>query len=127
MELNEQGKLYRKRTNIPLADGGTHYKWGDDCDGWVLVDEKSLSVKVERMWPNTSEQKHYHEKAKQFFFILKGIAVFEVQQERISVKAGDGIYIEAGKEHRILNEEDEYLEFTVTSQPSTNGDRINIE
>ena len=104
-----------------------YYKWGENCDGWNLVDEKSLSVKLENMPPHTFEQKHFHEKANQFFYILKGEAVFEIQRERITVKSENGIFIEAGKEHRILNEAEEDLEFILTSQPSTTGDRINIE
>jgi hypothetical protein len=32
-----------------------HYKWGNDCDGWNLVDEDSLSVKQELMPAFTQE------------------------------------------------------------------------
>jgi mannose-6-phosphate isomerase-like protein (cupin superfamily) len=59
-----------------------HYKWGNNCDGWVLVDTEDLSVKQERMSPQTSEALHYHEKAQQFFFILRGIATFEVEEKK---------------------------------------------
>jgi mannose-6-phosphate isomerase-like protein (cupin superfamily) len=102
-----------------------HYKWGADCDGWNLVDEKDLSVKQERMPANTSEQKHYHETAQQFFFILKGTAVFEVEQTFSNVHAGEGIHIKAGTKHRILNNGSEDLEFILCSQPATANDRIN--
>ena len=54
-----------------------HYTWGDNCDGWVLVDTEQLSVKQERMPQQTFETLHYHEKAQQFFFILKGIALYK--------------------------------------------------
>ncbi|HTI93576.1 MAG TPA: cupin domain-containing protein [Puia sp.] len=54
-----------------------HYLWGDNCDGWNFVDQPDLSVKMERMPPHTAEESHYHELARQFFFILKGTAVFE--------------------------------------------------
>jgi mannose-6-phosphate isomerase-like protein (cupin superfamily) len=84
-------------------------------------------VKLEKMPAHTSEEKHFHKHSQQFFFILKGEAVFEMQQERISVKSGQGLYIEAAKEHRILNEANEDLEFILTSQPSTVNDRINVE
>ncbi len=104
-----------------------HYQWGENCDGWNLVDEKLLSVKLEKMPAHTSEQRHFHRHSQQFFYILKGEAVFEIQRERISVKSGQGIYIEAGKEHRIINETSEDLEFILTSQPSTTGDRSNVE
>lgn len=104
-----------------------HYQWGENCDGWNMVDESSLSVKLERMPPHTAEQKHLHQHAQQFFFILKGEAVFEIQQERVYVKSDQGIHIKDGLEHRILNESNEDLEFILSSQPSTYNDRINIE
>jgi mannose-6-phosphate isomerase-like protein (cupin superfamily) len=103
-----------------------HYVWGNGCDGWVLVNTENLSVKQERMPPQTSEALHYHEKAQQFFFILKGIAIFEVQEKSFTVPAGEGFYIEALKKHRIINNTAEDLEFILSSQPSTNNDRYNI-
>lgn len=53
-----------------------HYVWGADCDGWNFVDTPELSVKMERMPPHTAEQMHFHQFARQFFFILKGSATF---------------------------------------------------
>jgi mannose-6-phosphate isomerase-like protein (cupin superfamily) len=102
-----------------------HYNWGDQCDGWNFVNAPDLSVKLEKMPPHTAEQKHFHEKAQQFFFILKGNAVFEIEQERWQVEANQGIYIKTGLQHRILNDTDEDLEFLLSSQPSTLNDRIN--
>lgn len=102
-----------------------HYKWGNNCDGWVLLDTETLSVKQERMPAQTSEALHYHEKAQQFFFILKGIATFEVENETYTVYAQQGSHIEAGKKHRIINNTVEDMEFILSSQPSTNTDRFN--
>jgi mannose-6-phosphate isomerase-like protein (cupin superfamily) len=119
----------------------THYVWGDNCDGWNLVDKAELSVKMERMPPHTAEQEHFHQRARQFFFILKGSATFVVvggvetvggvekargAETRIEVKAQQGLEIPAGLLHRILNESEEDLEFILCSQPSTAGDRVNI-
>lgn len=102
-----------------------HYKWGNDCDGWNLVDNNSLSVKQERMPAGTTEQKHYHQHAQQFFFILKGKALFEIEGISIEINTGEGLHIEAGKKHRIINASAEDLEFILCSQPSTINDRIN--
>ena len=102
-----------------------HYTWGDNCDGWVFVDTDELSVKQERMPQHTAEALHYHEKAQQFFFILKGIATFEVEEQSFTVPAGQGIHIKAGKKHRIINNAGQDLEFVLSSQPSTKNDRFN--
>ena len=102
-----------------------HYTWGKDCDGWNLADEESLSVKQERMPAGTSEEMHFHNKAQQFFFILKGEARFEIEGTIYNVKEGEGIHIRAGSKHRIMNNGTEDLEFLLCSQPSTINDRIN--
>jgi len=102
-----------------------HYVWGDNCEGWILAETKSLSVKQELMPPQTAEVLHYQKKAQQFFFILKGIATFEVGEQGFTVRAGHGLYIEARKKHRIMNNTGEDLEFLLSSQPSTNNDRFN--
>lgn len=104
-----------------------YYKWGEDCDGWNLVEENSLSVKMEKMPPFTTEQKHYHEYAQQFFFIIKGTAVFEIENEIVFVKQNEGIQILPMQKHKISNPENGDLEFILSSQPSTINDRINCE
>jgi len=104
-----------------------HYQWASDCDGWNLVDEDSLSVKQELMPAGTKEIKHYHQSAQQFFYILKGTAIFEIEDSTIEINKGEGLHIEAGKKHRIANASSEDLEFILCSQPSTKNDRINCE
>lgn len=103
-----------------------HYHWGELCDGWNLVDQTDLSVKLERMPPHTGEQTHYHEKARQFFFILKGKALFDTEAGRFELQPQQGLEIQPGCRHRILNEGSEDLEFILCSQPSTAGDRKNV-
>ncbi|WP_153798209.1 cupin domain-containing protein [Foetidibacter luteolus] len=124
--MQQETSLYiKQKNNIPLGAGGNHYTWGDNCDGWVLVDTEALSVKQECMPAQTGEALHYHQKAQQFFFILTGIATFEVENEIYTVHPGQGFHIEAGKTHRILNNTPQDLEFILSSQPSTGNDRFN--
>jgi mannose-6-phosphate isomerase-like protein (cupin superfamily) len=104
----------------------SHYRWGTDCDGWNLVAEDGLSVKLEQMPSGSAEGLHYHVSAGQFFFILKGEAVFEVEGSRSLLKEQEGIHIRAGEKHRIINESAQSLEFILCSQPATTHDRYNI-
>ena len=104
-----------------------HYKWGNNCDGWNFVKEDSLSIKQELMPANTFEQLHYHKHSQQFFFIIKGEASFEIEDETLLLKQGDGIHIKAGMKHRIKNISNNDLEFILCSQPSTTNDRFNCE
>lgn len=112
---------------IHSKDNCEHYIWGNNCDSWVLKDTSGLSIKQEKMPSGTSEKLHFHQQASQFFYILKGEALFDVDHERISVKAGESISIEPKTQHYISNNSGEELEFLVISNPSTNNDRIEIE
>jgi mannose-6-phosphate isomerase-like protein (cupin superfamily) len=103
-----------------------HYQWGNNCDGWNLVDESALSVKLEKMPAGTAESLHYHQYARQFFFILSGEAQFEIDSELIVVKEQQGIQVEPGQKHRIINHTSEPIEFILSSQPSTVNDRISV-
>jgi hypothetical protein len=69
---------------VPISrENAPHYVWGDNCDGWHLLQESNLSVIEERMPPGASEVRHFHTNAQQFFFILSGRAVMETNNERI--------------------------------------------
>ncbi|MET3979922.1 mannose-6-phosphate isomerase-like protein (cupin superfamily) [Mucilaginibacter sp. UYP25] len=102
------------------------YKWGDDCYGWNYVDTDALSIKQELMPPDTAEKKHYHEKASQFFFILKGRATFSIDGIISVLKPEQGIEIKPGQHHFVSNKESSDLEFILYSSPSTKNDRINL-
>lgn len=104
----------------------THYTWGDNCDGWHLLKTESLSVIQEKMPAGTSEQLHFHHRAQQLFYILSGIATFEIAEKIIIVKANESIAIPAGVKHSIANKTGEDLNFLVISQPDSHGDRTNI-
>jgi mannose-6-phosphate isomerase-like protein (cupin superfamily) len=111
---------------VSKADPLQHYQWGDGCDGWNFVNERSITVKQERMPPGASENLHYHQHAQQFFFMLCGEASFEIEDRIIIVKEQEGIYIKAGQKHRIINHTSCPVEFILSSQPSTENDRINL-
>lgn len=79
------------------------------------------------MPPNTSEVKHYHNKAQQFFYILKGNAVFELDNKTVRIGEREGIHIGSQVIHQIRNEGNMDLEFLVISEPTSKGDRVIIE
>ncbi len=78
------------------------------------------------MPPHTSEIKHSHQIAQQFFYVLSGQATFDVNGQLYLVKPHEGIPIQPGSEHRICNEQEMDLEFLVISQPTTQHDRYTI-
>lgn len=103
-----------------------HYTWGNNCDGWHLVKNPSLSVIQEKMPPHTEESLHFHHKAQQFFYILKGIASIKIDEEWVEVPAFQGVHILPKQIHQIRNNSNEDLEFLVISEPLAHGDRTNM-
>ena len=101
-----------------------HYIWGGICDGWRLLDNDNLSVISERMPPNTAEMRHYHEHSQQFFYILHGTLVIEMNEQLYSLNEHQGITIPAGTPHQAFNHSNNDVDFLVISQPTTRADRI---
>jgi mannose-6-phosphate isomerase-like protein (cupin superfamily) len=101
-----------------------HYTWGSRCDGWHLVRQSELSVIRERMPAGTSEVRHFHQHARQFFFVLAGTALLEVDGMELSLAAGEGCEVVPGTPHQMFNRSQTDLEFLVVSQPPSHGDRI---
>lgn len=100
-----------------------HYLWGSQCDGWHLLKNPELSVIQERMPPGTAEVRHFHERAQQFFYVLAGEAVMEVDGRSLALTAGEGIWIPTGVAHQIKNDSGDDVHFLVISQPPSHGDR----
>lgn len=119
--------MENKHLGVVDINHAEHYKWGDNCDGWHFVKSDCLSVIKERMPRMAKERLHYHEKAQQFFYILSGVATFEVNGKIIHVNQNQGISIKPGNKHRISNNGDSDLEFIVISEPKSHGDRVNID
>lgn len=111
---------------IKSKENSKHYTWGEGCDGWHLVESGTLSIIQEIMPAGTSEKLHYHHHAQQFFFILVGVATFEVENKCYEVPAGQGFHVHAKLKHRIMNRTTNSLEFIVTSEPKSHGDRMDL-
>ncbi|GKU79187.1 cupin domain-containing protein [Paenibacillus sp. L3-i20] len=105
-------------------DTAAHYVWGSNCDGWRLMNHQNLSIIHERMPAGTKEVKHYHNRSTQFFYILIGQVILDLNGELHELNQFEGIEIPPQTPHQILNKSDGSIEFLVISQPTTTGDRI---
>jgi mannose-6-phosphate isomerase-like protein (cupin superfamily) len=103
-----------------------HYFWGENCEAWIFVETETLSVKQESMPPDSRENLHFHNEARQFFYVLQGRATFYLESEKIEVNQHQGLEITPKFKHYIANETSERLDFLLISQPNTKNDRINI-
>jgi mannose-6-phosphate isomerase-like protein (cupin superfamily) len=104
-----------------------HYTWGDACDGWHLVKAAAFSVIEERMPPGTSEVRHWHARARQFFYVLSGTLTIEVEGATHVLDAGNGIELPSGTAHQARNEAAGDVRFLVISSPPHQGDRREAE
>lgn len=114
--------------NDSISDvGAEYYTWGaksNPCDGWHLVRTTELSVILERMPAGASEVRHYHERARQFFFVLEGELTIEIVSETFILAPQQGVEIAPTTPHQIFNRSSEDVRFLVISQPPSHGDRV---
>ena len=100
-----------------------HYVWGEKCDGWRLVHAAGLNVIEERMPPGTQEQRHWHARAMQVFYVLSGTLTLEVEGVRHQVGPRTALEIPSGMAHQAFNASDADVEFLVISMPPAQADR----
>ncbi len=77
----------------------------------------------ERMPPGTAEVNHFHVKARQFFYVLSGVAVMSMNDAEVELRTGEGLEIDPGVPHQVHNRGEADVEFLVVSQPHSHGDR----
>jgi len=106
-------------------ENAEHYRWGNDCDAWYLVKDPQFHVIEEVMPPGAAEIRHHHKFAQQFFYILTGEVIMEIEGETTIVPAGSGIRIMPGMRHQIRNPSSSPVRLLVVSQPPSHGDRHN--
>ncbi len=103
-----------------------HYVWGAVCDGWRLVEHADLSVIHERMPAGAFETRHYHARARQFFYVLNGALIIDRDGVSHEITAGHGLEVPPGSRHQVLNASSAPAEFLVISAPTTRGDRVDV-
>ena len=113
-------------------DNAEHYTWpsvssAQPCDGWHLHRSVNLSVIEERMPPGTAEQRHLHQHTTQFFYVLAGELILELDGEEHRLTSGTGITVSAQTPHQVFNRGSEDSRFLVISQPPSHGDRIPVD
>jgi mannose-6-phosphate isomerase-like protein (cupin superfamily) len=113
---------------VASTDNAEHYTWpsaidATRCDGWHLHRSDTLSVIEERMPPGTAEQRHLHQRTTQFFYVLAGELIIEINGEEHRLKPSTGLTVPAQMPHQVFNRGREDARFLVISQPPSHGDR----
>ena len=108
------------------AASADHYLWGYACDGWHLVRTVGLSVIEESMPPAAKEQRHLHQRARQFFYVLQGELTMEVEGALHRLTPRQGMEIPPGRTHQARNDSAAEVRFLVISAPPGQGDRVPV-
>jgi len=105
-----------------------HETWGADCSAWRLLTGPDLAVAEEVMPPGTTEKRHVHRRARQFFYVLSGTLAMEREgAATVSLAPGEGLEMPPGIPHRAHNSGNGPVRFLVISAPQTKGDREDLE
>jgi mannose-6-phosphate isomerase-like protein (cupin superfamily) len=111
---------------IVSIENSEHYVWGENCDGWHLLQRNDMSVIRERVPAGGAEVMHYHNQARQFFYILEGAGTMVFEDHEVRLEKEQGIEIPPGIKHQFQNRSGTDVHFLVLSVPTTRGDRINL-
>ena len=111
---------------IVSTENAEHYTWGEICDGWRLLQRDDVSVIQERVPAGRKEVMHFHEKARQFFYVLEGEGSMVFEDQEVILEKGQGLEISPMVKHQFRNRSNAEVHFLVISVPSTRGDRINL-
>ena len=104
-----------------------HYHWGDTCHGWHLAKTTGLSVIQELVPPGSQESRHFHSTSEQFFFVLKGTAILEVDGVVHELTEQQGCHVAPMVPHQLSNRSQSDLHFLVISTPPSHGDRTDAQ
>ena len=76
---------------------------GPDAKSWyhTLVDTENNSCTLINQLPGEGNRRHYHAKWNEWWYILRGQWKFEIEDKAHNVKAGDLVFIEKGRKHKI--------------------------
>ncbi len=111
---------------VSIKTNSSHYRWGTNCDGWHLVQSENLSVIQESVPSGSFEIKHYHNSSEQFFYVIAGETILEIESEIIILKVNEGCHIPCKVRHQLRNDSLNELRFLVISTPPSHGDRVEV-
>jgi CMP-N-acetylneuraminic acid synthetase/mannose-6-phosphate isomerase-like protein (cupin superfamily) len=67
----------------------------------TFIDSDSNSCTIVNQMPGEGNRRHFHAKWNEWWYILRGNWRFDIEDKSYDVKAGDLIFIEKGKKHKI--------------------------
>lgn len=111
---------------VVSIENSEHYVWGEICDGWHLLNREEISIIQERVPAGGAEVMHFHNTARQFFYILDGEGTMVFENHQVMLQKGQGVEIGPHIKHKFENRSARDVHFLVISVPPAKGDRVNL-
>ena len=75
----------------------------DSRESWShrVVNSDSNSATIISQLPGEGNRRHYHPNWNEWWYILEGEWIFEIEEKVLNIKKGDIVFIEKGKVHKI--------------------------
>lgn len=99
-----------------------YYVWGQQCDGWYLLVGGDFSVIEECMLFGIVEVCYWYVCLWQFFYVLGGIVVLELEGVVYCFEVGQGLYVLFGVVYQMCNDFGEDVCFLVIFLLCSYGD-----
>jgi len=98
VELNDLFDCNNERVSIPeiITNKPKDKSWSKR-----LVDNENNSATLIHQMPSEGNRRHYHDNWNEWWYIVQGQWMWEIEGKEVVVKEGDFVYIEKGKWHQI--------------------------
>jgi quercetin dioxygenase-like cupin family protein len=89
--------------NLPVTNAAEIIASQDSSVSWSyrVVNSDSNSATIISQLPGEGNRRHYHPNWNEWWYILDGIWIWEIDGSEFTVKKGDIVFIEKGKVHKI--------------------------
>jgi len=87
-----------------------------------VCDLKNQSLAHATLSPGQKTERHFHPRAEEIYFVLRGRALMEVDGQTRELKEGDAVAIPSGAKHHVENIGDGELEFLCCCAPAYSHD-----
>ncbi len=88
----------------------------------ILLDEETVGAKqfallINEFDPGLTSTAHKHDTEEHAFYIISGTGVIDIEGDKISVEAGDAVFVPPGKMHQITSTGDALFKYMVLYSP----------
>lgn len=90
-------------------------------------DAIDISISYAHITPDSlSDSLHYHKKAQEYYIVIAGTGLLEVEGHMVELQENTVVMVEPGEKHRIIAATSDILDVLVIATPKIDGDKVMI-